>query len=245
MNLRRSLLGLLTVAMFAVMFSSFGVVSAAASTTEECKIPTEEEEFTSRHFSDENCEKESGAEGKYHTTLIPGDSILRTTKTSPIVLRAEKLAKPLEIACEEYGGTKTVSNYKEEEKRGFKGEGSIELSGCVVQEPTVRRTVSSTIDTVQLELASEDLKEVQRTLFVPKEGTKIASFTIEGGECPVAGSYTIEGKLRSQTVTIHTEEFGAKTGSEMFISKEIPIYWEWIYHEVTKANGKQIVRELP
>jgi hypothetical protein len=240
----RPLLTLLAGALFIVAFSAIGVSSAAASTTEECKIPLEGEEFTSQHFSDENCEKKSGAEGLFHTTLVAPTSILITTKTSPIVIWSEPSAGvKLKLACGSVGGTKTVSNFTEGEVRGFKGEGSIVLSECSVQEPEAGCTVSPTIETVPLTLKSEDLKETQRTLFQPKEGSKVATFTVSG--CALKGTYTIEGKFRSQTVTIHTEEFGPKTGSELTISKGIPIVLEWWYHEATKANGKLITRELP
>lgn len=243
MNLRRSLLGLIAVAMFAVAFSSVGVMSAAASTTEECKIPVEGEEFTSGHFLDENCTKKSGAEGEYHTTLVPETSILKRTKTSPwIEIKTTIAAAPVLITCEEYGGTTTVSNFTEGEKHGFTGKGTIVLSGCVVKEPSAC-TINKTIETGVLKETSEDLAEVQRTLFTPVEGTKIASFSLSG--CALEGTYTIEGKLRSQTVDIHTEEFGTKSGSEAFISKSTPIIFIWWYHDATKANGKTIVRELP
>ena len=56
------------VAAFAA-FSAISVSSAAASTTEECKIPAEGEEFTSKHFLDSNCLKSSGAEGEFHKSV--------------------------------------------------------------------------------------------------------------------------------------------------------------------------------
>ena len=242
MTLHRSLWGVIALALLAVAFSSFNVVSAAASTTEECKIPEEGEKFTSGHFFDENCEKKSGAEGLYHTTFVKETSVLETTKTSPIWWYIEFPAAPAEIACEEVGGKKTVSDFEEGEKHFFKGEGVLKFTGCTVTEPS-KCSVSSTIETTNLSITSEDLGEVQRTLYAPKVGTKVGSFTISG--CAAEGSYTVEGKLRSQTVNIHTEEFGPKSGSELVISKSIRIYPEYWFHEVTAGTKKLITRELP
>lgn len=243
MTLRRSLWGAIALALLAVAFSSVNVVSAAASTTEECKIPEEGEKFTSGHFLDENCEKKSGAEGLYHTTLVKETSILETTKTTPIWWYVEfPAAATAKISCEEVGGKKTVSDFEEGEKHFFKGEGVLEFTGCAVNEPA-ECSISSTIETTNLSITSEDLAEVQRTLYAPKVGTKLGSFTIAG--CAIAGTYTIEGKLRSQTVNIHTEEFGPKSGSELVISKSIPLYPEYRFHEVTAGTKKFITRELP
>jgi hypothetical protein len=246
MTLRRSLLGVIAVAMFAVAFSAIGVVNAAASHTEECKLTKAEEEnerFTSQHFFDENCEKKSpGAEGEYHTAFISPTAVLETTKTTPIVWHIEFPEAAVAVSCGEVGGKKTVNRIEEGEKLLFKGEGVLKFTGCSVKEPTTC-SIGSTIETTNLSLSSEDLLETQRTLYVPKEGSKIASFTISG--CAEAGTYTVEGKLRSQTVNIHTEEFGSKTGSELVISKGIPIFVEYWFHEVTAGTKKFITRELP
>lgn len=242
MTLRRSLLGVLAVAMLAVAFGSLNVVSAAASTTEECKIPEEGEKFTSGHFLDENCEKKSEAEGKFHTTFVKENAVLETTKTGPIWWVIEFPAAAADISCEAVGGKKTVSDIEEGEKHSFKGEGVLKFTGCTVTEPS-KCSVSATIETTNLSITSEDLGEVQRTLYAPKVGTKVGSFTISG--CAVEGTYTIEGKLRSQTVNIHTEEFGPKSGSELVISKSIRIYPEYWFHEVTAGTKKLITRELP
>ena len=147
-----------------------------------------------------------------------------------------------EVNCEEFGGTKTVSNIVVGELMGFIGEGTILLSGCKVAKP-VGCTMKSTIETVTLSESSEDLKEeVLRTLFVPKSGTKLATITLEG--CALKGSYPLEGKIRSQALSISTEEIGPSTGSELTLAGG-PVVPFVTFHDATAANGKTVVRELP
>jgi hypothetical protein len=239
MALRKSLLALLGSAMFIVALSVFGVSSAAASTTEECKIPEAGEIFTSRHFLDANCEKEN-TEGEFHTTDVNPNALLFRTNTGLIRLNTEILGVKFEATCEKYSGETTVSDFEKEGVMGFKGEGKINISGCAVSKPEGCKI--SPIETVTLTETSEDLKEVQRTLFQPKEGTKLATVKITG--CALEGSYAVNGKLRSQTVNIHTEEFNASSGSEATLGgKSIVIVIP--FHDATVANGKTIVRELP
>jgi hypothetical protein len=241
MTMRKLFQALFASAMLLVALSAFGVSSAAASTTEECKIPEGEELFTSQHFADSNCKEKTGAEGLFHTTLVGESSILKITKTSPIFIEIEITGVPVEMTCETLSGTSTVSNYEEGAKHGFKGEGNIQLSSCTVNKP-VGCTVKP-IESVALNVSSEDLeKEVLRTLFAPKEGTKFATVTLSG--CAVAGTYSVEGKLRSQAPNINSEEFTATSGSELTVGKK-PAMITGTYHEATAANGKTIVRELP
>jgi len=74
--------------------------------------------------------------------------------------------------------------------------GSSRSDSATAKEPR-RSSRSST----NLSVTSEDLGEVQRTLYAPKVGTKVGSFTVSG--CALEGTYTIEGKLRSQTEHPH------------------------------------------
>ncbi|HXF31802.1 MAG TPA: hypothetical protein VN522_09785 [Solirubrobacterales bacterium] len=235
-------MGLIGVALFAVALSSFGVAGAAASTTEECKIPAEKEPATSKHFEDENCTKESGAGGLYHTTPVLGTQLVEWTKTSPIVWSTQVAGLAVKFTCEAVGGVQSATNFEEKEKFGFKGEGVIAFTGCAMQEPA-GCTVNSKVESNKLTFASEDLAEKQRVLYAPKEGTKVASFTISG--CAIAGTYAVEGKLRSQTVDIHTSEIGPKTGSELTISKSTPIQLELWTHTVTAGTKTFVVTELP
>jgi hypothetical protein len=239
MALRKSLLAVLGSAMFIVALSVFGVSSAAASTTEECKVPAVGEIFTSRHFSDANCEKEN-TEGEFHTTAVNPNALLTRTNTGLVVAQTEVLGTPFEVSCEKYSGNTTVSNFEKEGVMGFKGEGKISISGCAVKKPA--GCSIKPIETVTLTETSEDLKEVQRTLFQPKEGTKLATVTVTG--CAIEGSYALNGKLRSQTVNIHTEEFNASSGSEATLGGK-SILFTFPFHDATVANGKTIVRELP
>jgi hypothetical protein len=243
MTLRRSLLGLIGVALFAVAIGVFGVAGAAAQTTEECKIPAEKEPSTDKHFSDENCTKESGATGEYHTTPTIGTHLVEWTRTSPFIewqTSIEKVA--VKMTCEEVGGSQSATNFEEKEKHGFKGEGVINFTGCIMKEPS-GCTVSSKIESNKLTFASEDLVEKQRVTYAPKEGTKFAAFTISG--CSIAGTYTIEGKLRTQTVDIHTNEVGSKTGSELVIQKSTPLLPFFTIHTITTGTKTFIVTELP
>lgn len=243
MTLRKPFLVLFAGALAVVAFGAFGVSSAAASTTHECKIPEVGELFTSGHFLDPNCEKKSGAEGEYHTTNVKESALLKRTNTSPILIHWVPSGIEVEVKCETLGGTKTVSNYEKEGKFGFEGEGTISLSGCTVSKPAGKGCTVKSFETVQLKESSEDLAgEVQRTLFVPKEGSKLATVTVEG--CVIEGSWAIEGALRSQTVDIHTEEFSAKSGSELK-TKSGPIFVTGSFHDATASNGKTVVRELP
>lgn len=243
MTLRRSLMGVIGVALFAVAISVFGVASAAASKTEECKIPGEHEPATDKHFSDENCTKEVGAEGPYMTVPNQGTHTVEWTKTSPFIewqTTIEKVA--VKLTCEEVGGTQSATNFEEKEKSGFKGEGVIAFTGCVVKEPS-GCTIGSKIESTKLTFASEDLTEKQRVTYAPKEGTKFAAFTISG--CAIAGTYTVEGKLRTQTVNIHTNELGSKTGSELVILKSTPIVPFVLIHTITTGTKTFVVTELP
>jgi hypothetical protein len=125
---------------------------------------------------------------------------------------------------------------------GFVGEGKMELSACKVNKP-IGCTVKQPIETVQLSESSEDLAgEVMRTLFTPKEGSKLATITLEG--CAIKGAYSLEGKLRSQTVSIETEEFSATSGSELTIGKAAVII-KTSFHDATASGGKTVVRETP
>ncbi|HXF31801.1 MAG TPA: hypothetical protein VN522_09780 [Solirubrobacterales bacterium] len=241
MTLQNRLLTLIAGALFVAAFNLIGVSSAAASTTEECKIPVAGEIFTSAHFKDANCEEPNGT-GEFHTTLVPANSLLTRTNTIIIIISGTIAGTPIEIKCETYGGTKTVSNFEEKEVKGFKGEGKMKFSGCKMATP-VACTVSESFETVTLSESSEDLKEeVMRTLFVPKEGTKLATVKITG--CALEGSYAISGKLRSQTVNIHTEEFSKTSGSELTLGgNTVDIIFT--SHDATAANGKTVVRETP
>jgi hypothetical protein len=240
MTMRKPILALLCSAICLLAFGGFGVSSAAASTTEECKIPEAGEIFTSQHFLDSNC-TEANTEGEYHTVSIKASSLLIRTNTKSVILHIEPVGIPAEITCETLSGSKTASNYQEGEVRGFKGEGSIKLSSCKVAKPS-GCTVKQPIETVQLSESSEDFLGVMRTLFVPKEGSKLATITLEG--CVISGSYALEGKLRSQTVDIHTEEFSASSGSELTLAKK-PAGFTTSFHDATAANGKTIKRETP
>lgn len=238
---RKPILALFVSAMFLVAFSAFGVSSAAASTTEECKIPVAGEIFTSQHFLDSNCQT-PGTEGEYHTVAIKPSSLLKRTNTTAIGISTTIAGIATEITCETLSGSKTASNYEEGEVMGFKGEGKIQLSACKVSKP-VGCTVKQPIETVQLNESSEDLGgEVMRTLFVAQEGTKLATITLEG--CAIAGAYALEGKLRSQTATISTEEFSASSGSELTMAKSTATV-KGAFHDATAANGKTVVRETP
>ncbi len=237
---RKMILALLACAAAVAALSVVGVSGAAASTTHECKIPGEES-FTSGHFLDANCEKKSGAEGEYHTVPYSESTTLKRTNTGKIVISGEVVSSPFELNCETLGGNKTVSNYEFGEVMGFVGEGKILLSSCKMSKPA-GCTLKSTIETVQLSESSEDLKEVLRTLFVPKEGSKLATITIEG--CAIAGSYSLEGKLRSQAATIYSEEFTASSGSELTVAKK-PAKLIGAFHDATEATGKTVARELP
>jgi hypothetical protein len=240
MKLRKPFLVLCASAMALVAFSAFGVSGAAASTTEECKIPVEKEIFTSQHFSDANCTKKSGAEGLFHTTKVGANAELILTQTKIFILEWEAPV-PVEVSCETLSGTATASNYEEKEKFGFKGEAKIQLSGCKVIKPS--GCTIKPIETVPLSVSSEDISEsVLRTLYVPKEGTKITTITLSG--CAAEGSYVVEGKLRSQAPNIESEEFSATSGSELTVNKK-PFMITGVYHEATAANGKTIVREFP
>jgi hypothetical protein len=241
MTLQKRLLILITGALFVAAFNLIGVSSAAASTTEECKIPVAGEVFTSQHFEDSNCEN-ANTGGEFHTTLIPPTSLLTRTNTIIIIISGTILETPVEIKCETYGGSKTVSNFEEKEVKGFKGEGKMKFSGCKMAAP-VGCTVSESFETVTLSESSEDLKEeVMRTLYAPKEGTQLASIKISG--CAIAGTYPLKGKLRSQTVNIHTEEFSKTSGSETTLGgNTVDIIFT--SHDATAANGKTVVRETP
>jgi hypothetical protein len=241
MTLQKRLLILITGALFVAAFNLIGVSSAAASTTEECKIPEAGEVFTSQHFEDSNCEKPNTG-GEFHTVLVKPTALLTRTNTGIVILRSVILGVNIEIKCEKYGGSKTVSNVEEKEVKGFKGEGKMIYSGCTMPEPAGCK-VSESFETVTLSESSEDLKEeVMRTLFAPKEGTKLATIKITG--CALEGSYPISGKLRSQTANIHTEEFTKTSGSEATIGGN-PIEIIFPFHDATAANGKTVVRETP
>ena len=249
MTLRKSFLLLFSCAIAVVAFSAVGVSGAAASQTHECKIPEfdkelgEFEPFTSGHFLDPNCEKSSGAEGEYHTTFVKKNAVLKRTNTAPVFVHWVVSGIEVEVKCETLGGTKTVSNFEKEGKFGFSGEGKISLSACTVAKPAGAGCTVKPIETVQLSETSEDLAgEVLRTLYVPKEGSKLTTVTVEG--CVLKGSYVVEGKLRSQAVNIHTEEFSAKSGSELTI-KGLPVFITAPFHDATASNGKTVVRELP
>jgi hypothetical protein len=240
MTLRKPFMALFASALCLAAFAAFGVSSAAASTTEECKIPEAGETFTSQHFLDSNC-TESNTEGEYHTTAVKPSALLTRTNTSPITIHTEIATTATAITCEALSGSKVASNYEEIGGNGFKGEGKIKLSGCSVSEPV--GCVVKPIETVQLSESSEDLLGlVMRTLFVPKEGSKLATITLEG--CAISGSYALEGKLRSQTVDIHTEEFSSSSGSELTVAKK-PASVKGSFHDATASNGKTVVRETP
>ena len=240
MTLRKSFLALFSSALCLIAFAAFGVSSAAASTTEECKIPEAGETFTSQHFLDSNC-TESNTEGEYHTVAVKPNALLNRTNTTNITVHAEIAGTATAISCEALSGSKTVSNYEEIGGNGFKGEGKIKLSSCSVSEPA--GCVVKPIETVQLSESSEDLLgSIMRTLFAPKEGSKLATITLEG--CAISGSYALEGKLRSQTVDIHTEEFSTSSGSELTLAKK-PATLKGSFHDATAANGKTVVREIP
>jgi hypothetical protein len=248
MNLRKPLLVLSACAVAMIALSSFGVSAAAASTTEECRKEAVGEIFTSQHFSDENCTKKSGAEGLFHTTKLKPEAELTMKETKlPIVLETTLLGVSTVINCGSTMAKQTVSNYEEMGETGpafgFKGEinGGLQLSSCSVSKPS--GCTVNPIESVPLNVSSEDLPgEIQRTLFAPKEGTKFATLTISG--CAISGSYVVEGKLRSQTVDIHTEEASASSGSELSIAK-VPVTTFVTYHWVTEADGRKVVRELP
>jgi hypothetical protein len=243
MNFRKPLLVLLTSAMALVAISALSVSSAAASTTEECLKEKAGLLVTSQHFIDENCTKKSGAEGLFHTAPFNESALVTMKETlGPFVLEATLLGVKSEIKCEKTMAKQTVSNFETKEVMGFKGTiSSLVLSSCIVSKPA--GCTMKPIETVPLTVTSEDLgEEVQRTLFAPTEGSKIATLTVSG--CAVAGTYSIEGKLRSQTVDIHTEEFSAKSGSELTIAKN-PVVPFFTYCWVTEADNKPIVRELP
>jgi hypothetical protein len=240
MTLRKSLLALLSSAFCLVAFSAFGVSTAAASTTEECKIPEVGETFTSQHFLDSNC-TEANTEGEYHTVAVKPNALLNRTKTSPITIHGELAGTATAITCEALSGSTTVSNYEEFGGTGFEGEGKIKLSSCIASEPA--GCTVKPIETVQLSEFSEDLLgSIMRTAFVPTEGSKLATITLEG--CAISGSYALEGVLRSQTVNIHTEEFSTSSGSEVTIAKK-PANVQGSFHDATAANGKTVVRETP
>lgn len=240
MTLRKSSLGLAACLMFLALLSIQGVSNAAASTTEECKIP-EKEKFTSKHFLDANCEK-ANTEGEYHTATVSETAWLIRTNTGIVRIDWEPFGSPAEITCEKLGGNKFVTNYEKEGVRGFTGEGAITLSGCKVGQP-LGCFIKEPIKTVQLVESSEDLpEEVMRTLFVPKSGTTLATVTVEG--CAISGEYSLKGKLRSQAASIHTEEFSATSGSELTLG-EYPVRITAGFHDATESNGKTVVRELP
>jgi hypothetical protein len=244
MNLRKLFVVLFASAIAFVALTAIGAGSAAASTTEECHKEEVNLLVTSQHFLDENCTKKSGAEGIYHTAPVNEHAEITMKETKvPIVLEAEPAGAKLEVSCGSMMAKQTVSNITSEELMGFKGtiSGGITLASCTVSKPT--GCTIKPIETVPLTVTSEDLAgEVQRTLFAPKEGTKFATLTISG--CAIAGSYTVEGKLRSQTIDIHSEEFGSKTGSELTIGKS-PVIVLTTYCWVTEADNKPVVRELP
>lgn len=241
MTVRKPFLVLFASAMLLVVLSAFGVSSAAASHTEECKKPEGADEFTSQHFADSNCKEKTGAQGPYHTTFLPGSAVLKLTQTSIVVVEFEPIGVSTEISCETLTGTATASNWTEEEKAGYKGEAEFQLSGCKVNKPS--GCTVKPIESVPLSLSSEDLeKEVLRVLYVPKEGSKIATITLSG--CAISGSYALEGKLRSQAPNIESEEFSATSGSELTVSKK-PAMITGVTHEATAANGKTIVHEFP
>jgi hypothetical protein len=245
MKLRKPLLVLCASAMAVVAFSAFSVSAASASSTEECKTEGFEEIVTSQHFADSACTKKTGAEGEFHTIKLKEKAELTMKETSPIVISWSTAEFAAEIKCEKVMGKVTASNYQKEGKEalefGFTGEASITLSACKVSKP-VGCTVKS-IETVPLKLSSEDLaKEVQRTLYAPKSGTKLASITISG--CEISGTYALEGELRSQTIDLHSEEFGPSSGSKLTIEKS-PVVIKGVICQVTEADNKPIVRELP
>lgn len=241
MTLRKSFLVLVASGMLLVALSAIDVSNAAASHTEECKIPEGEEEFTSQHFNDPNCKEKTGAEGKYHTTFVPEHAVLKMTQTSIVVVEFEPIGVSTEISCETLTGSATASNWTEEEKAGYKGEAKFQLSGCKVNKPA--GCTVKPIESVPLSLSSEDLeKEVLRVLYAPIEGSKIATITLSG--CAISGSYALEGKLRSQAPNIESEEFSASSGSELTVSKK-PAMITGVIHEATAANGKTIVHEFP
>jgi hypothetical protein len=242
-------LALLASAMAVIAFSAFGVSAAAASTTEECRVPEPGEEPTAAHFIDSNCEIKGGPETVFRTVKVKENSVLKRTSTITPIFHTKLHGIPTEISCEAMSGNKTVSNQLVEGKPGFVGEGKMVFSGCVVSAPPKCSVNSSSFETVLLSESSEDLKEAQRTLFAPKEGTKLATIALEGEGCEVSGTYTVEGKLRSQTVDIHTEEFGLLSGSEAIIKGGLlePTSFEpaFFFHDATASTGKTIVRELP
>ena len=239
MTLRKPLVVLFSSALCLIAFGAFGISSAAASTTEECKIPEVGETFTSQHFLNSNC-TEANTEGEYHTVAVKPTALLNRTNTSPISIKLEPAGTATAISCEALSGSKTVSNYEVFGVTGFKGEGKIKLSSCSVSEP-LGCVVKQPIETVQLNESSEDVP-LMRTLFEPKEGSKLATITLEG--CAISGSYSLEGKLRSQTVDIHTEEFSSSSGSELTLAKK-PATVKGSFHDATAANGKTVVRETP
>lgn len=245
MALRKFLITLLGSAMFVAALCAIDVGSAAASHTEECTIPPiGTEEFTAPHFLDANCEK-SNVEGEYHTIPYPNNNnvILKRTATGPIKLETTLAGVVTQIGCESYGGEKTAHNYAEGEIHGFKGEGFMTFSGCTVTKPVASGCTVSPIESVPLVETSEDLiAELMRVLFQPKEGSKFMTISLSG--CALKGTYTVEGKARSQTVNIHTEEFSKSSGSELVIGKT-PVVLELPFHDATKSDGKTVVRETP
>jgi hypothetical protein len=242
MALRKLLLILLGSAMLMVALSAIDVGSAAASTTEECKIPGEEE-FTAPHFLDSNCEK-PGVEGEYHTVpyVEKAGVILKRTRTGIPVFESTIAGVATQIQCEVYGGEKVAYNYTEGETRGFKGEGTMNFSGCTMTKPVTAGCIVSPIETVPLVETSQDLLELMRVTYAPKEGSKFMTITLSG--CAIKGTYSVEGKLRSQTASIHTEEFGPATGSELVIGKSAFVI-SFPFHDATKSDGKTVVRETP
>jgi hypothetical protein len=244
MKLRKPFLLLFACALAFAAVNAIGVSTAAASTTEECLKEKPGLEMTSQHFEDENCTKKSGATGLFHTTSINGSSVItmKETKEVPISIEATLLEVKTVINCASTMAKQTVSNFElEKEVMGYKGTiPSLVLSSCTVSKPS--GCTVKPIETAPLTVTNEDLKEVQRTLFAPSEGSKIGTLTVSG--CAVAGSYAIEGNLRSQTVDIHTEEFSSKSGSELTIGKATAIPF-FTYCWVTEADNKPVVKELP
>ncbi|HEY2715994.1 MAG TPA: hypothetical protein VGI73_07225 [Solirubrobacterales bacterium] len=240
MTLRKRLVGLTACCMFLAMLAIQGVSGAAASTTEECKIPAVGEKFTSKHFLDANCEN-ANTEGEYHTTTVSESAWLIRTNTGIVKIDWEVFASPAEINCATYSGNKFVTSYEKEGVRGFVGEGTMILSGCKVIKP-LGCFISEPIKTVPLLETSEDLGEVMRTSYVAKEGGYLATVKVEG--CALAGEYSLKGTLRSQSANIHTEEFSATSGSEVKLG-EWPVRFTFGFHDATEASGKTVVRELP
>jgi hypothetical protein len=243
MVLRKSFLILLGSAMLVIAMCAIDVGSAAASTTEECKIPKAGEEFTAPHFLDANCEK-GDPSGEYHTVpyIEKAGVILKRTNTGIIWMESTIAGVAAQIKCETYGGEKTAFNYTEGETRGFKGEGTMTFSGCTMTKPVASGCTVAPIETVPLAERSEDLLELMRVTYEPKEGSKFMTISLSG--CALKGSYPVEGKARSQTLNIHTEEFGKTSGSELLIAKS-PFVLELPFHDATKSDGKTVVRETP